>query len=109
MAAVAEERQHGDGGSGDDDDDENKVTAAEVAALGQLGGSRGGSVAAAAVLVRRQWQRGLDCLPHDCTPLLMQAGDDAAGVVVGCLDMYRTKVLMYHTIVLMACLTKVRR
>jgi hypothetical protein len=29
--------------------------------------------------------------------------------VVGRLDMYRTKVLMYHTMVLMACLTKVRR
>ncbi len=57
-----------------------KVTAAEVAALGQLGGSRGGSVAAAVVLVRRQWQRWLDCLPHDCTPLLVQAGEDAAGV-----------------------------
>ena len=57
-----------------------KVTAAEVAALGQLGGSRGGSVATAEVLVRRQWQRRLDCLPHDCTPLPMQAGEDAAGV-----------------------------
>jgi hypothetical protein len=31
------------------------------------------------------------------------------GPVVGRLDMYRTKVLMYHTIVLMARLTKVRR
>jgi hypothetical protein len=29
--------------------------------------------------------------------------------VVGCLDMYRTKVLLYRTMVLMACLTKVRR
>jgi hypothetical protein len=28
--------------------------------------------------------------------------------VVGCLDMYRTKVLMYRMMVLMACLTKVR-
>ena len=34
----------------------------------------------AAVLVRRQWQRRLDCLPHDRTPLPMQAGEDAAGV-----------------------------
>ncbi len=57
-----------------------KVTAAEVAALGQLGGNRGRSVAVAAVLVRRQWQRRLDCLPHDCTPLPVQAGEDAAGV-----------------------------
>jgi hypothetical protein len=57
-----------------------KMTAAEVAALGQLGGSGGGSVATAAVLVRRQWQRWLDCLPHDRTPLPVQAGEDAAGV-----------------------------
>jgi hypothetical protein len=57
-----------------------KVTAAEVAALGQLGGSGGGSVATAAVLVRRQWQQWLDCLPHDRTPLPVQAGEDAAGV-----------------------------
>jgi hypothetical protein len=56
-----------------------KVTAAEVAALGQLGGSGGGSVATAGVLVRRQWQQ-LDCLPHDCTPLPVQAGEDAVGV-----------------------------
>ncbi len=32
------------------------------------------------VLVQRQWQRRLDCLPHDRTPLPMQAGEDAAGV-----------------------------
>ncbi len=57
-----------------------KVTAAEVVALGQLGGSGGGSVAMVAVLVRRQWQRRLDCLPHDRTPLPVQAGEDAAGV-----------------------------
>jgi hypothetical protein len=57
-----------------------KVTAAEVAALGKLGGSRGGSVAMAAVLVRWQWQQRLDCLTHDRTPLPMQAGEDAAGV-----------------------------
>ncbi len=57
-----------------------KMTAAEVAALGQLGGSGGGSVATAAVLVRRQWQWRLDCLPHNRTPLPMQAGEDAAGV-----------------------------
>ncbi len=30
-------------------------------------------------------------------------------IVISCLDMYRTKVLMYRTMVLMACLTKVRR
>ncbi len=29
--------------------------------------------------------------------------------VVGCLDMYRTKVLLYHTMVLLARPTKVRR
>ncbi len=29
--------------------------------------------------------------------------------VVSRLDMYRTKVLMYRTMVLLACLTKVRR
>jgi hypothetical protein len=57
-----------------------KVTAVEVAALGQLGGSRGGSMATVAVLVQRQWQRRLDCLPHDRTPLPVQAGEDAAGV-----------------------------
>jgi hypothetical protein len=57
-----------------------KVTAAEVAALGQLGGSGGGSVATVAVLVQRQWQRRLECLPHDHTPLPVQAGEDAAGV-----------------------------
>jgi hypothetical protein len=57
-----------------------KVTAAEVAALGQLGGSRGESVATMALLVQWQWQRQLDCLPHDRTPLPMQAGEDAAGV-----------------------------
>ncbi len=57
-----------------------KVTAAEVAALGQLGGSGGGSVAMVAVLVQRQWQRRLDCLLHDHTPLPVQAGEDAAGV-----------------------------
>ncbi len=57
-----------------------KGTAAEVAALGQLGGSGGGSVATVAVLVQRQWQRWLDCLPHDPTPLPVQAGEDAAGV-----------------------------
>jgi hypothetical protein len=57
-----------------------KVTAVEVAALGQLGGSGGRSVALAAVLVQRQWQRRLDCLPHDRTPLPVQAGEDAAGV-----------------------------
>jgi hypothetical protein len=56
-----------------------KVTAVEVAALGQLGGSRGGSVATVAVLVQRQWQWRLDCLPHDRTPLPVQAGEDAAG------------------------------
>ncbi len=32
-----------------------KVTAVEVEALGQLGGSRGGSVATVAVLVQWQW------------------------------------------------------
>jgi hypothetical protein len=37
-------------------------------------------MATAAVLVWRQWQRRLDCLPHDHTPLPMQAGEDAAGV-----------------------------
>ncbi len=57
-----------------------KVTAVEVAALGQLGGSRGRSVAMAAVLVRWQWQQRLDCLPHDRTPLLVQAGEDAVRV-----------------------------
>ncbi len=57
-----------------------KVTAVEVAALGQLGGSRGRSVATVAVLVQWQWQRRLDCLPHDCTPLPVQAGEDAVGV-----------------------------
>jgi hypothetical protein len=57
-----------------------KVTAVEVAALGQLGGSGGRSVATAAVLVRWQWQWRLDCLPHDRTPLPVQAGEDAAGV-----------------------------
>ncbi len=31
------------------------------------------------------------------------------GIVVGRLDMYRTNVLMYHTMVLLAHLTKVRR
>ncbi len=34
---------------------------------------------------------------------------DNDGVVVGRLDMYRTKVLLYRTIVLLACPTKVRR
>ncbi len=58
-----------------------KVTAAEVAALGQLGGSRGKSMATVAVLVQQQWQqRLLDCLLHDRTPLPVQAGEDAAGV-----------------------------
>jgi hypothetical protein len=37
-------------------------------------------VATAAGLVRRQWQRRLDCLSHDRTPLPVQAGEDAAGV-----------------------------
>ncbi len=32
-----------------------------------------------------------------------------AGIVIGHLEMYRTKVLLYRTMVLMACLTKVRR
>jgi hypothetical protein len=32
-----------------------------------------------------------------------------SGLVISCLDMYRTKVLMYRTVVLMAHPTKVRR
>jgi hypothetical protein len=36
-------------------------------------------------------------------------GRDVGGPVVGRLDMYRTKVLLYHTMVLMARPTKVRR
>ncbi len=34
---------------------------------------------------------------------------DGKDIVVSFLDMYCTKVLMYPTMVLMACLTKVRR
>jgi hypothetical protein len=31
-----------------------------------------------------------------------------SGDVVSCLDVYHTKVLLYHTMVLLVCLTKVR-
>ncbi len=37
-------------------------------------------MATVAVLVQRQWQQQLDCLPHDRTPLPVQAGEDAVGV-----------------------------
>ncbi len=37
-------------------------------------------MATAAVLVWRQWRRQLDCLPHDLTPLPMQAGEDVVGI-----------------------------
>ncbi len=37
-------------------------------------------MATVAVLVQRQWQRRLDCLPNDRTPLPVQAGEDTAGV-----------------------------
>jgi hypothetical protein len=45
----------------------------------------------------------------DCVSTAEKTKADVSPPVVSCLDMYLTKVLMYRTMVLMACLTKVRR